>query len=156
KGELINGVAESYSTSGDGVVWTFKLRQSVWSDGAPLTARDFVFAFRRLVDPRTAARGALLAFPIKNARAVSSGKLPPESLGVRAIDDRTFEVHLEAPTAYLPELLAQAVFDPVPEHVVTREGARWTKPGVMVSNGAYILAERVPQGFIRTVKNPRY
>src|SRR5262249_12654715 len=101
-------------------------------------------------------QGALLAFPIANAKAISSGKMPPTSLGVRAIDDQTLEVRLEKPAAYLLELLTQQMFDPVPEHVIAREGMRWTKPGTMVSNGAYTLAERVPDGFIRAVKNPRY
>ncbi len=141
KGEIADGVSTSHAESADGLVWTFDLRRSTWSDGAPLTAQDFVYAFRRLLDPKTAAQGAFLAFPIKNAKAVNAGTMPLDSLGVRATGDQTLEVTLEQPTPYLLQLLTQQVFDPVPEHVIARGGANWTKAGAMVSNGAYTLVE---------------
>jgi len=83
-GKLIPGLAESWSRSEDGMTYTFKLRQGLrWSDGVPITAEDFVYSWRRVVDPKNALRGAGTLFPVKNAVAITRGQKPPESLGVR-------------------------------------------------------------------------
>ncbi len=103
--EPVPGMAESWTVSEDGLVWTFMLRDSTWSDGVPVTAEDFVFAFRRIMAPATLSQYASLLYPIKNAEAVNSGDAPAESLGVRAIDEKTLEVRLEHPAPYLPGLL---------------------------------------------------
>ena len=84
---VIPGVAESWETSEDGLTWTFKLKETVWSDGEPLTAEDFVYAFRRIQDPVIASQYSSLLYIVKNAAEVNAGELPPEELGVRAIDD---------------------------------------------------------------------
>lgn len=155
-GEPIPGMAESYETSDDGLVWTFHIRaDAVWSDGVPVTAGDFVFALRRINDPKTAAQYASLTHVLKNAHAVSEGALPPESVGAREIDDKTLELTLEHPAPYLPHLLMHYTMFPLPRHVV---GSRddWVKPGVYVSNGPYVLAEYRPNDFVRLVKNPRF
>ena len=116
----VPGAAESWTVSADGLVWTFKLRAGLaWSDGTPFTAADFAYSFRRLMDPKTAAKYASIQYVIKNAAAVNSGKMPLESLGVRAPDDRTVEITLEAPTPYLPGLMA---------HTTAAAGARACDP----------------------------
>lgn len=151
------GVAESWTTSEDGLVWTFKLKHTVWSDGAPLTANDFVYAFRRLLDPKTVgAAYASIQYGIKNATAVNSGQLPPDQLGVRAIDDYTLELTLEYPQPYLPGVLKHYTAFPLPQHVVEKFGEDWTKPENIVVNGPYKLAEWRTGDFIRTVVNDKW
>ena len=94
-GTTIPGVAERWESSADGLTWTFHLRESYWSDGVPVTADDFVFSLRRVLDPNTASEYASLIYLIKNAKAVNEGKAPLEALGVRAVDARTLEISLE-------------------------------------------------------------
>lgn len=155
-GSTIPGMAERWETSADGLVWTFYLRDAVWSDGVPVTADDFVFSLRRVLDPKTASEYASLIFLIKNAEAVNSGKAPLEALGVRAIDARTLQITLNHPAAYLSELTRHHVLYPVPRHVVEKLGDAWVKPGAMVSNGPYILADWKLGDHVRTIKNPRF
>src|SRR5215475_7991494 len=124
-GEPIPGAALKWETSADGKTWTFHLRDEVWSDGVPVTSQDFVYAFRRLLEP---SRGAPYAYNIwifKNARAVSEGKLPGTGLGVEAPDDKTLIIHLEHPAPYLLELLMHQTAYPVPRHVVEAKGDAW-------------------------------
>ncbi len=156
EGRPVPGVAQSWSTSADGLVWTFRLRESQWSDGVPLTSDDFVFALRRLLDPRTAAQSASLLYVIKNAQAVNRGDAPPEALGVRAPDPATLEVTLEHPAPYLLQLAKHHTFYPVPRHAVERWGDDWVRPGRLVSNGPYVLAEWRLGDYVRAVKNPRF
>ena len=153
----IPGAAESWTISPDGLVWTFTLRPGlVWSDGVPLKASDFVFGFRHLLDPKTAARYAFIQYVIKNAEKVNAGKLPVDQVGVRAPDDRTVEITLETPTPFLPGLLTHYTAYPIPEHLYRKYGDDWVKPGTMVSNGAYTLKEWVPHDHITLTKNPRF
>lgn len=152
----IPGMAQSWSASKDGLTWTFKLRPALWSDGVPVTADDFVFAFRRILNPRTASRYGYNLWVLKNARAISDGKLAPAALGVEAPDPRTLVLHLEHPAPYLPELLTHESMDPVPRHVVLAKGDAWSRPGNYVSNGAYLLKEWVPHDHVTLVKNPRF
>ncbi len=153
----IPGMAESWTTSADGLVWTFKLRAGMkWSDGVPLKASDFVFGFRRLLDPKTAARYASLEYVIKNAEAVNTGKMPTDQLGVRAIDDHTVEFTLESPTPFLAGLMKHYTAYPIPEHTVRKYGDSWVKPGNMVSNGPYMLMEWNAHDHVRMVKNPHF
>ena len=156
-GKVVPGVAESYTVSDDGLVYTFTLRNdAAWSDGTALTAEDFVYSFRRLLTPDTAARFASQLYPIVNAQQVNRGAASPETLGVTAIDAYTLEVKLVQPTAYLPQLMAANAASPVPRHVIEKEGRSWTRAGTMVSNGAYVLTEQVPATFIRAQKNERF
>jgi oligopeptide transport system substrate-binding protein len=152
----VYGVAISHTVSPDGLVWTFRLRDETWSDGVPVTAADFVFSFRRILDPRTAAKYASLLYPIKNAQAVNEGQLPPEAVGVRAQGAKTLEIALEQPTPYLLQLLTHITCQPIPQHLVALVGDDWVKPGTMVTNGPYVPAEWVPNTYIKLVKNPRY
>lgn len=155
-GKVTYGQAESFKVSADGLTYTFTLRPNLqWSDGVAITAEDFVWSMRRALDPKTASRLASQLYPIKGARAVNRGA-PGETLGVRAVDARTLEITLEAPKVFFPEILISVVAAPVPRHVIEKLGDDWTKPGNLVSNGAFTLKEYVPQSFIRAEKNAKF
>ncbi len=154
-GKPVAGAAERWTTSPDGLVWTFTLRPDlVWSDGTPLTAADFVAGINRLLDPKTAAIYASVLYVIKNAEAANGGKVPLDQIGVRALDARTLEITLETPTPYLLGLLTHQTSYPIPRHVVEKFGADWVKAGNMVSNGPFKLVEWKAHEHIKAVKNP--
>lgn len=156
-GKTMLGVAATWAVSDDGTSYTFALRDDArWSDGRPMTARDFVYSGRRLVDPATGARFAAFFYPVKGARDIIRGRADPEQLGVYADDDRHVRYELVAPAAYFPQLLATNAAAPVPRHVIEEFGRQWTRPGRMVSNGAYQLAEWIPQSYVRLDKNPEF
>ncbi|MBL8643144.1 MAG: peptide ABC transporter substrate-binding protein [Rhodospirillaceae bacterium] len=153
----IPGIAESWTTSPDGLTWTFKLRKGMaWSDGVPIKASDAVFGLRRVMDPKTASKYASMLYIIDNAEDVNAGKKPLTALGVRALDDYTVELKLTQPAPFLPGLLTHYTSFPLPEHVVTKFGKEWTKPGNMVSSGAYMLAEWIANDYVKIVKNPKF
>ena len=154
--EVIPGVAQSWETSEDGLTWTFNLKETQWSDGEPLTADDFVYAFRRIQNPEIASQYSSLLYIVKNAAAVNSGELPPEELGVRAIDDYTFEITLEEPAPYLPGLLTHYTTYPVPEHIVEQYGEAWIQADNIEVNGPYKLAYWRTGDQLVTEKNPLY
>ena len=152
----VPGQAESWSVSADGRRYSFRLRAGLlWSDGRPLDSGDFLWSFRRLFDPRTAAPSASLLYVIHAAREVNSGKLPPERLGVTAPDPRTLVIELDTPAPYLLDLLVHRAF-PVPRHVVEKWGREWTRPGRLVGNGAFVLGEWRPGSHVRLDRNPRF
>ncbi len=157
RSEAIPGAAESWTVSDDKKTYTFKLRAgATWSDGSPVTANDFVFSWQRVVDPATAAEYAYMLAPIVNAEDITAGKKKPAELGVKAIDGLTFEVTLNAPTPYFLEMLTHQATYPVSKANVKKLGADFVKPGNLVSNGAYTLAEFVPNDHIKAVKNPKF
>lgn len=152
----IPGAAESWTVTPDGMSWTFRMRSDLkWSDGSPLTARDFEYSLRRAVTPATAFPYAGRLFAIRNARAISTGRAAVETLGVRAVDPRTLVITLEHPAPYLPEVLASFGM-PVPRAVVEKYGAEWIRPGRIVTNGPFVLAEWRPNAFIRLRRNPNF
>jgi len=155
-GTPIPALAERWETSPDGLVWTFHLREARWSDGAPITADDFVYAYRRILAPETASIYAYLVFLLKNGAAVNAGEAAPETLGVRAIDPRTLELTLDHPAPYLPEMLKHLSFFPVPKHVVERLGDAWVRPGNYVSSGPYQLVAWRLGEYIEVRKNPEF
>jgi oligopeptide transport system substrate-binding protein len=155
-GSAVPGMAKSWDTSPDGKTWTFHLRDAKWSDGAPVTAGDFAFALRRLLDPKTGAQYASLMYIIQNAAAVNAGKLPPSALGVAAPDDHTLEIILVHPAPYLPELAKHQTMYPVPQHVVERWGDRWTQIGHFVGNGPFRLVDWRLGDHLRVEKNPLF
>ena len=156
EGNPIPGAATNWEVSEDGLTYRFELRPNLtWSDGVPVTAADFVLSLRRFADPRTANPLAGQLFVIRNARAVFTGDLPPEDLAVSAPDARTVAIQLEHRAPYFPELLLARGL-PVPRHVLERYGDAWTRPGNMVSNGAFVLSERVPQSHVKVSRNPRF
>jgi oligopeptide transport system substrate-binding protein len=155
-GRVLPGMAERWTTSPDGLTWTFFLREALWSDGVPVTAEDFVFAWRRLLDPKQAAPYAYFLYPVKNAVAVNGGKQPPEALGARALDARRFEVELHHPAPYMLEMLMHYSTFPLPRHVVAAKGRQWSRAGNHVGNGAFTLKRWIPNDHVLVEKNPRF
>jgi len=155
-GEPGPGVAERWETSQDGRTWTFHLRAALWSNGAPVRAADFVYAWRRTVDPRTGSDYAQALAPVRNAIAISEGKLPVGALGIAAPDERTVRVELNAPTPYLLSLLTKSYAYPQYEPAVRAHGDNWVRPEFIVSNGAFLLREYRIGGRVTLSRNPRY
>jgi len=156
-GKLLPGVAESWTVSEDGKVYRFTLRaNALWSDGKPVTADDFVFSFRRAVDPLTATPIPKYFNFIQNGPEILGGSKPIDQLGVAAIDPRTIEITLSEPWA--PFVTATSHFSMValPKHVVEEHGDQWALPENIVSNGAFMLKEWKPKEYIRVVKNPNF
>jgi oligopeptide transport system substrate-binding protein len=154
---VVPGAAESWQASADGRRYTFRLRAGLrWSDGAPLAAQDFVFGWRRALDPRTAASRAQRLYAIRGAREVHAGRAAPATLGVSAPDARTVVIELEYPLPWLPVLLAGEEGFPLPRHAIERYGEQWTRAGNMVSNGAFVVAERRARGSILARRNPHF
>ena len=145
----IPGMAERWETSPDGLIWTFHLRQARWSDGTPVTAENFVSAWRRLLDPKTASRAAQTLWVVKNARAISGGTMPVTALGIGASDPATLKITLDHPAPYLPELLTLAAALPLPARPNF-------KPGSYVSDGPYLLKSWQPNDHVSLGKNPRF
>ena len=156
-GQPVPGLAETWTVSADGLIWTFTLRPGLaWSDGAPLTSADVVGSLRRLMDPATASQYPYLLYGIANAQAVNTGQVPVESLSVSAPDDQTVVITLSNPVPYLPELLSNAFAAVVPLHVIAEHGNGWTAPDVIVSNGAYILEDWRPQDRVVLARNDTF
>ncbi len=159
KGEVIAGAAESWTTSADGRTWRFVLRPDAkWSNGDAVTAADFVFSFRRMLNPETGAKYANILYPILNAEKINKSEAGAalDDLGVKALDARTLEIVLERPTPYFLELLTHQTGLPVHPPSVARFGNDFVKAENWVSNGAYVLKEFVPNSHIRLDKNPAF
>lgn len=158
QGNPIPGQAESYTLSDDGLVYTFKLRPGItWTDGVPVTAQDFEFAFKRLFDPKEANEYAYLQYPIKNSAKIAAGEITDfNELGVKALDDTTLEITLEAATPFFLQALTHYTAYPVPKHAIEKFGADWTKVENIVANGPFKIVEWVPGSFIRSVRNDSY
>ncbi len=154
----ILGAAESHTVSEDGLVHTFILREGhVWSDGAPVTAYDFEFAFQRILSPEMAAEYAAILYVIDNAQEINTGAVTDfTQLGVRAVDARTLEIHLNRPAPYLPQLLTHYTTFPVPMHVIEEHGDQWARPENIATNGPYVLDDWIPNDHITVVKNPLF
>jgi oligopeptide transport system substrate-binding protein len=155
--EIAPGVAESWEVSDDGLTVTFHLRADAkWSDGSPITGADFVYSWQRLLNPETASDYAYFLWPVKNAQKVSEGAMAPDQLGVAAPDERTFVVTLESPTPYFVGSLMHHSTWPVPRKAIEAHGDEWTRPGNIISNGPFSLAEWTPQSHIKLVKNENF
>ena len=153
----IPGVAESWDISDDGTVYTFHLRDAVWSDGTPITAQTFVDSWLRMIAPETAAQYAyMVTMVVKGAEAYNSGKADASAVGIRAVDDKTFEMQLTGPAPYAIDMLAHYAFSPVPIHAIEKFGNDWIKPGNFVGNGPFILESWVPQEKITVVPNEKF
>jgi len=136
-------LAEHWEVSADGRTYLFHLRKGVrWSDGAPLQAQQFVYAWRRLLAPATAAEYAYFLFPVAGARAYNAGQLhDANGIGVRALDAHTLEVRLEAPLVYFPALTTFMVTFPARADLIEKYGDAWTEAGNLVSLGPFRLEE---------------
>ena len=156
-GSIMPAIAESWTVSEDGRVYTFQLNENAkWSDGRQITAGDFVWSYKRILDPLSGTRGASALFPVLNAWAISLGEKPVDELGVKAISPTTLEIVLDGPAPYFIQLLASYSNAPVPRHAIEKHGRRWTQPGNMVTNGAYVLNKVVTNTYYQLVKNPHY
>ena len=155
--EVVPGQAASYTVSDDGLVYTFTLRDDIfWSDGQPVTANDWVYSWRRLVNPDTAADyGYFLDGIVVNAAAIQAGEKAPEELGIKALDDKTLEISLESACPYFLEVCAFASLMPMREDVVEGND-NWTDPANIVVNGPYIISEWVHDSYIKMVPNEQY
>ncbi len=158
---ILPGVADHWEVSSDGKTYTFHLRPDArWSDGSPVTAGDFEFAFRRAFTPSLLSQTNISGFPIVGAQEMMGGHKVP--LGVQALDARTLQIQLKFPTPYFLYIVAGAPFDPVPRAVVEKfgdpyqAGSPWSRPGNMVSNGAFKLAAWRPNQDVVVTRNPYY
>lgn len=152
------GVAEKWENK-DFKVWTFHLRKDAkWSDGTPVTAQDFVYSWQRLANPNTASPYAsyLQYGHIVNIDDIIAGKKPITDLGVKALDDHTFEVTLSEPVPYFYKLLVHSSVSPVPRAAVEKFGEKWTQPANIITNGAYKLKDWVVNERIVLERNANY
>ncbi|QXA95067.1 oligopeptide ABC transporter substrate-binding protein [Citrobacter braakii] len=152
------GVAEKWENK-DFKVWTFHLRKDAkWSDGTPVIAQDFVYSWQRLANPNTASPYAsyLQYGHIVNIDDIIAGKKPITDLGVKALDDHTFEVTLSEPVPYFYKLLVHSSVSPVPKAAVEKYGEKWTQPANIVTNGAYKLKDWVVNERIVLERNTNY
>jgi oligopeptide transport system substrate-binding protein len=160
----VPAMAERWDESADGLVYTFHLRPNLhWSNGDPLTADEFVYSYHRILTPAFAANYSYMLWVIKNAKAFNTGKITDFSqVGVEAPDATTLRITLETPTPYLPSLVTHNTWIPVHRSAVEKFGAmdqkgtKWTRPGNLVSNGPFMLAEWIPNSRVAVVKNPNY
>ena len=147
--------------SEDKLKYTFHIREDAkWSDGKKLTADDFVYSYRRVVDPKTASPIAYLMYYIKNAKNINMGKKQIDTLGVTAIDENTLTIELENPTLYFEDILASGAggcYVPVREDIINKYGDDWTwNPESYIGNGAYKMTERKPDELIAFELNTNY
>lgn len=162
--QALPGAAEKWDISPDGLVYTFHLRPNgQWSNGDPVTARDFAYAFERILTPAMGAGYSYMLWPLKNAEKFNKGEIKAFSeVGVEAVDDRTLRLRLERPTPYLPSLVAHMTWMPVHRATIEKHGRGddranpWTRPGSLVGNGPFTLTEWAPNARIVVTKNPRY
>ena len=154
---VVPGVAESWKQS-DATTWVFKLRKNaVWSNGQPVTAEDFVYAWRRFLDPKTAAKiASTYGAYLLNGAEIVNGKKPVAELGVKAIDKQTLEVRTAGPVPFLPSVMSVAQFAPQPKAVIDKLGKDWTKPGNLVGNGAFVLKDWQVNSKVVLEKSPTY
>lgn len=151
------GVAESWDMSDDGLKITFHLRDAKWSDGKPVTAEDYAYAWKRALDPKTASSYAYQLYFIKNGEKFNLGEASEEELGIKVIDEKTLEVTLENPTPFIMELFAFMTYMPVRKDIVEAHPDDWTQdPATYVGNGAFKLAEWNHGDSIVLIKNENY
>ncbi|HYF83139.1 MAG TPA: peptide ABC transporter substrate-binding protein [Clostridia bacterium] len=158
-GKVIPGAAEKWEISPDGLTYTFHLRDSKWSDGVPVKAKDFEYSILRLLDPKTAADYAeVMGFYIKNAAKFYSGEITDKSqVGVKAVDDKTLVITLESPTGYFLRLLGFVSYLPTREDMVAKFGQAYSsEPDKMVYNGPYIVKEWKHEESVTLAKNPNF
>jgi len=154
--ELVPGVAQRWDIRPDGA--TFWLRDNArWSDGEPVRAADFVFAWRTALEPATASQYAFILFPVKNAEAINTGKLTGDTLGVKAVSDRVLEVTFEKPIAFFEKLVAFSTYFPAREDFYKSTNGRYgADADTMLYNGAFTLESWVHNASMRMEKNQYY
>lgn len=156
RGDLVGGVAERWELREDGA--TFWLRDDArWSDGRPVTAADFVFAWRRALEPTTASQYAFILYPIANAEAVNRGEKPLDALGVQALGAHRLEVQFARPTTYFLSLTAFMTYYPIREDFFRAQGERYAADAHnLLFNGPFTLSRWVHSAHLTLSKNPEY
>lgn len=153
----VAGVAEKWDVSKDGLTYTFHLRKNAkWSDGKPVVASDFEYAWKRALDPKTASDYAYQLYYLKNGEAYNGGKATADTVGVKATDDYTLEVTLENPTPYFLSLMSFPTYYPLRKDVVDGHSDWATKPETYITNGAFKLQSYKPKDSLTFVKNTNY
>lgn len=154
--QLVGRVAERWDVRADGATFWLR-RNATWSNGTPITAHDFVYAWRLAVDPTNASQYAFLLFAVKNGEAVTKGELPTTELGVRAVDDYTLEVEFQNPTAYFDKLVAFPTYYPINEAFRTSVGDRYGADADTLNySGPYMIESWVHGASLKMVRNPNY
>ena len=155
-GELVGGVAERWEQ--DGTRFTFWLRDDArWSNGAPVTAHDFEFAWKTVLDPATASQYAFILYPILNAEKANNGEVSVDEVGVEAIDDFTLEVNLETPIAYFDRMVGYVTYLPVNEEFYNQTNGRYgADADEMIYNGPFVMTSWVHGASMQLRKNPDY
>ncbi|WP_235826819.1 peptide ABC transporter substrate-binding protein [Facilibium subflavum] len=155
--KIIPGLAVTWAVSEDKKTYVFYLRKDAkWSNGKPVTAYDFEYAFKRNVDPKTGGQQVDVFRPIVNGNEIIAGKLPSSALGVKALNADTLEIKLAYPYPFFLESLLNPVTYPLYKPAIEKYGDAWTQVGKMISNGPYMLKEWVPNGHILVKENPYY
>ena len=156
--KAVPGVAESWTYSNNNETITFTLRQGItWSDGTAITAQQFVDSWLYFLDPANASEyGYMMGNVIKGAYDYNAGKTDRQSVGIRAVNDRTFEVNLVGPVAYALDMMAHYAFSVLPLHAIQSHGTNWTRVGNFVGNGPFTLSEYIPNNRIVVVPNEKY
>lgn len=155
---LTEGQAKSYSVSSDGKVYTFTLRDDAkWSDGKAVTAADFVYSWQRLINPETMANYGYILEPVQNAMAIMYGEKASSELGVKAIDEKTFQVTLEEPCSYFLDICAFPSTFPIRGDIIEANGDQWTfNASTYIGNGPYKMADWKHNSYIQLTKNENY
>ncbi len=157
KGRIIPGVAERWELREFGARF-FLRKDARWADGTPVTAHDFVFSWRRLVDPKTAASGStFFAYTIEHAEEIIAGRMPPEALSVTAVDDHTLDVTTSRPVPYFLNVLSGTPFRPLQESFVAAQQGRYGADAInLLSNGPFILKRWIHNSSMELVRNEQY
>lgn len=156
-GRPVPGAAHSWTVSEDGLRWEFALRETArWSNGDPVTAEDFVAGLRRSIAPATGSYYAQMLEIIAGADAILAGTAAPETLGVSALARHRLRIELATPAPYLPGLLSHPASFPIHRPSLAEHGKAFDRPGRLVSNGAYRLADRVLQSYVTLERNPHF
>lgn len=158
-GQIIPGQAQDWQFSNDGKTVTFTLKKGLqWSNGSPVTADDFVFAWQRAVNPKTGNNTSFVfkTANVVNAEEIIAGDKDPSELGIKALNPLTVEINLSKPTPYFMSLMSIKTFFPIPSELVKEKGDRWTRAENIATNGAYKLSEWVPNEYVKVERNPNY
>ncbi|SEM91879.1 peptide ABC transporter substrate-binding protein [Lihuaxuella thermophila] len=143
--------------SKDQKIYTFRIRNAVWSDGQPVKAQDFEYAWKRVLNPATQSKSAIKLYPILNAEEYHTGRARAEDVGVKALDDRTLQVTLKHPIPYFLNLTASATYLPQRKDIVEKFGENYAKsPDKMVYNGPFVLSDWKHEQSYRYKKNGNY
>lgn len=149
--------AEKWQKNDDGTEWTFHLRDNKWSDGKPVTAKDYAYGIKRTLNPKTGSPYAFLLYPIKNAEEFNKGKAKVEDLGIKVVDDKTLKFTLKNPCAYFLDLTYFKVMQPQREDIINKSGEKYgTEEKTMVFCGPFVIAKWTHGNKVELAKNKEY